>query len=253
MFTIFLEDYSWLMAVFCFISIFLLWLRRAPMPLEQNRPVADWERSIIMPKATESMAGASARLSRQPSRPLQHRAMRQPVAAKQSSAAFAAAEHMEEDLFDFESGMLDGGIVLAQTSVLQQAQFWSDLGMPGETIAILSPILADESTPGSWLLLMDAYVRCGLQGAYEDVSARFSTQFNGQVPTWEERQLSHTQKGLNDYPELRLRINQRLNQGGGSTWLKQLLRDDRAGKRLGFEYGVYCDLVRLCDSLDACN
>ncbi|MFZ6751449.1 hypothetical protein [Undibacterium sp. Ren11W] len=251
MFTFYWEDYSWLMALFCFISIFLLWLRREPMPREKKRPAADWERSIIMPKAPDAILNGSGPLSREPSLSLQHSSRLQVRSSTRNASAPAGAEFTDDELFDFAPASIGGGIVVEQTSTLQQAQFWADLGMPGETIAILSPIIADDSNPGSWLLLMDAYVRCGKQAEYEDISVKFSAQFNGQVPSWQQRLLGHTQKGLNDYPELRKRVSLRLAQSGGTAWLAQLLRDDRDGKRLGFEYAVYCDLARLYETLKA--
>lgn len=250
MFSYFLEDYSWLMAVFCFISIFLLWLRRAPMPRENARPAADWERSIIMPKVPDAMLGDSGRLSRDAGASSQHSARLAARPLKRSASTQTGSEFKEDDLFDFEPSTIDGGIVVAQTSALQQAQFWADLGMPGETIAILAPIIAEDAKPASCLLLMDAYVRCGMQAEYQDLGLKFSAQFNGQVPSWEQRQSAYLQKGLNDYPELKKRIHQSLAQSGGAAWLARLLRDDRDGKRQGFEYAVYCDLVKLHETLE---
>lgn len=253
MFTFYWEDYSWLMALLCFVSIFIMWLRRAPMPREQSRPAADWERSIIMPKANDAILGSSGRLSRESRLAPQHRTKLQASSPTRRSA-LAASGSGDEDLFDVDASSKTGGIVVVeQTSAVLQAQFWADLGMPGETIAILAPIHAADSKPGSWLLLMDAYVRCDMQAEYEDVSARFSRQFNGQLANWEQRQLGLPQKGLNDYPELRLRIDHGLLQSGGAAWLQQLLLDDRGGKRRGFDYGVYCDLVRLYEALEASN
>jgi hypothetical protein len=248
MFSYFLEDYSWLMAVFCFISIFLLWLRRAPMPRENARPATDWERSIIMPKVPDVMLGDSGRLSREAGGSSQHSARLAAMPLKRTGNS--PAGYKDDDLFDFEPSTIGAGIVVEQTSTLQQAQFWADLGMPGETIAILSPIIAEDANPASWLLLMDAYVRCGMQAEYQDLGLKFSAQFNGQVPSWEQRQSAYVQKGLNDYPELEKRIHQRLAQSDGALWLAQLLRDDRGGKRQGFEYAVYCDLVKLYETLE---
>lgn len=47
------------------------------------------------------------------------------------------------------------------------------------------------------------------------------------------------------------RINRILPGNGVIAELNKLLLDDRKGKRQGFEYGVYCDLVRLYDAV--CN
>ncbi|QJQ07354.1 hypothetical protein EJG51_017775 [Undibacterium piscinae] len=121
MFSYFLEDYSWLMAVFCFISIFLLWLRRAPMPRENARPAADWERSIIMPKVSDAMLGDSGRLSRDASGSSQHSARLAVMPLKRTSNS--PAGYKDDDLFDFEPSTIGAGIVVEQTSTLQQAQF----------------------------------------------------------------------------------------------------------------------------------
>ena len=90
-----------------------------------------------------------------------------------------------------------------------------------------------------------------LRTQYEATRARFKTIFNGKIPAFDEREAAQAAPRLKDMPELTRRINRLLPTNSIYAFLRGLLIDDRKGTRQGFEYSVYCDLVKLSEAL--CN
>ncbi len=143
----------------------------------------------------------------------------------------------------------EGISVMEETGALQQAQFWAALEKPEVAIDILEQYYEQDRAPNSWLLLFDLYRKTGQREKYDILKRRFKCIFNARVPAWEEKW--YQQSRLKDMPELTQRINRFLSGNSIMNFLEGLLFDNRGGTRRGFEYGVYCDLVKLFDTLCA--
>lgn len=159
--------------------------------------------------------------------------------------------HEEEDApYPGSAPMLYAIEVSEALDPLSQAQFWAAIGKPSVAIEILEPIYQQEPTPHSWLLLLEMYSLTEQRQAWEAAQQCFKKVFNCKVPPWEVApEHARAQTTLRDMPGLMQRINRALPGNGVMAFLRNLLRDDRQGSRAGFEYGVYCDLLRLHDAL----
>ena len=155
----------------------------------------------------------------------------------------------EDQEYDWNPYFDEGISVIEETGALQQAQFWAALDKSEVAIDILEQYYEQDRAPNSWLLLFDLYRKTGQRAKYEIMKRRFKCIFNAQVPDWDEKCLE--QSRLKDMPELAQRINRFLSGNSVVSFLEGLLFDNRGGTRRGFEYGVYCDLVKLFDTLCA--
>lgn len=134
---------------------------------------------------------------------------------------------------------------------LPKAQFWAAMCQPGVVIEILEPVVEKQTTPHGWLLLLEMYTLTERRSQYDALKQRFKAIFNAMLPAFDDFAASLKQRRLRDCPDLTQRIDRMLGNGTVATYLRNLLLDDRKGERRGFEMGVYCDLVRLHDSVSA--
>ena len=134
---------------------------------------------------------------------------------------------------------------------IAHAEFWLALKKPEIAIEILETVCENDTTPKSGMMLFKLYHQTQHRAQYEDLKRRFKTLFNTKVPDWEELEDCETQYRLRDMPDLMHRINQVLHKHGVHQFLKNLLIDNRGGTRQGFEYGVFCDLVNLFETVQA--
>lgn len=153
--------------------------------------------------------------------------------------------------YDLNPHFEEGLTVMEETGALQQAQFWAALDKPEVAIDILEQYYEQDRAPNSWLLLFELYRKTGQRDKYDILRRRFKCIFNARVPDWDEKWLAHPR--LIDMPELAQRINRFLSGNSVLSYLESLLFDNRGGTRRGFEFGVYCDLVKLFDALCAGN
>ena len=145
----------------------------------------------------------------------------------------------------------DGIQVEEHSDPIAHAEFWLALKKPEIAIEILEAVCENDTTPKSGMMLFDLYRQTQHRAQYEDLKRRFKTIFNTKVPDWEEMELGQDSYRLKDMPDLMHRINQVLHKRGVRHFLKNLLIDNRGGTRQGFEYGVFCDLVRLFEAVQA--
>ncbi|MEN9866010.1 MAG: hypothetical protein RL748_1600 [Pseudomonadota bacterium] len=210
---------------------------------ESTVTVFDWERSITMPPK----AGKKNALGR---------AATAPAAAVNSRQGFDAIEYEvvrvnpePEQEFGDATGQTDAMELIEQTSPLAQARFWATLGKDEHAIAILEQWVDQEHFPQCCMLLLDLYKKGGQRAEYELTRQRFKKRFNGKVPTFDDAVSAAPLLRLTDMPTLVQRINEVMPTNGIYQFLRKLLLDERQGSRQGFDYGVYCDLVRLYESL----
>lgn len=223
--------------------LLLLWqFKRDPTVV-----VFDWERSITMPPK----AGKKNALGR---------AGTAPATGVKPVHEFDAIEYevvrvnpvpeieLEQELGE-TAGKADAMELIEQTSPLAQARFWATLGKNEQAIAILVQMVDQEHFPQCCMLLLDLYKKGGQREEYEVTRQRFKKRFNGKVPAFDDAVSEAPALRLTDMPELVHRINEVMPTNGIYQFLRKLLLDERQGSRQGFDYGVYCDLVRLYESL----
>lgn len=153
--------------------------------------------------------------------------------------------HVEQDIFDCEPVQADGLVLEEKLSLLTQAQFWLKAGDLELAMGLLQESLSEEENPLNFLLLLDVYARTGRRMEYGSLRRLCMHRFNGRIPAWEERGESLQGTGLAQSPELALRLERGMQATSARQYLKSLLWDDRNGKRRGFEYRIFCDLVHL--------
>jgi hypothetical protein len=227
-----------------------------------NPDKVDWERSVTIGPLTQPEKNATSRtdpIDRSGSAILRQSFansawQRDPAAEFYNAIEYEAVplpSHEEEDApYPGSAPMLYAIEVSEQLDPLPQAQFWAAIGKPSVAIEILEPIYQQEPTPHSWLLLLEMYSLTEQRQAWEAAQQCFKKVFNCKVPPWDVApEHARAQTTLRDMPGLMQRINRALPGNGVMAFLRNLLRDDRQGSRAGFEYGVYCDLLRLHDAL----
>lgn len=244
--------------------------------------VVEWEDSVIAPVASHSQTGRAS-VNAQFANPAMPNPAQLPQRLRQAgTSAVAHGAHLAPDnvldaidyevvplpvqatvmaqvdemqvdeVLDVDPNSVVGLIVQEQASAALQAQFWNALGKPVLAIEILEAVRDSDIAPANWLLLLDLYAQCGKQNEYESLRRRFKAMFNGQVPAWNERIPGLSCRRLSDMPELAQRVNRALAEHGMHgvlSYLRGLLHDNRNGTRQGFEYGVFCDLVRLYEAV----
>lgn len=181
--------------------------------------------------------------------PIEYEAVHLPPVAARTISNTCSSRASVEDQFDPGEASAGAMEVSECLAPLPQAQFWACMCKPNLAIDILEPALDTMSTPHGWLLLLEMYTLTDRRSQYQALSLRFKTIFNAKVPAFDDYTATLGSRRLRDCPDLTQRINRILGKSGVVTYLRKLLLDDRMGVRRGFEMGVYCDLVRLLDTV----
>lgn len=142
---------------------------------------------------------------------------------------------------------VDAGKISENASGMYLVHFWMELEKPDAAISILEHMTDQKRTPHGWLLLFDLYWQTRQRQKYEHLRQQFRRIFNGNIPAWNARANLQPQRRLTDLPEITRNINHCLANHGTLAYLNSLIYDDRNGTRHGFDYGVFCDLVKLFD------
>ena len=118
---------------------------------------------------------------------------------------------------------------------------------PQRAIAILEPQGDDDSldSPVPWLYLLDLYKLVGEQAKYDDLKGRFKGKFNANIPAFDEKVLPENVRGMEDYKHLMEKVCALWHTNQILPFLENLLVDDRAGARVGFDLPVYRDILLL--------
>lgn len=156
----------------------------------------------------------------------------------------------DDEFFSDLTSAVNNTLVMEDVSPLSEAKYWAAFNNPVKAISILEKTYEAEDAPNSWLILIGLYAQTGQQKKFVELGCRFKKIYNAKIPTWEEAIARKPSMRLKDMPDLAERINKVLFSNATSTYLKDLLFDDRGGTRQGFEFGVYCDLVNLFDAVN---
>jgi len=133
------------------------------------------------------------------------------------------------------------------SDLLQEAEFWMLLNAPERAIEILEPrvSVAHPVSPVPSIYLLDLYRVTGQRENYQTLAARIKTIFNTSAPTWSGAGDDAVTRSLRDYPHVVRAIEALWEEDGIVPYLEDLLLDERAGTRTGFDLAVYREIIHL--------
>jgi hypothetical protein len=132
--------------------------------------------------------------------------------------------------------------------VLELAEIMMSFGRSEGAAQALSEFLRDYPKESliPWLKLLELYHSSGRRGEYDDLAPKLNRAFNVKVPEWETFDApSTTQESVEQFAHIMARINASWPNQDCLDYITELLRDNRAGTRIGFPLGVIDDLLLL--------
>lgn len=137
--------------------------------------------------------------------------------------------------------------------VLELAEIMMSFGRSEGAAQALSEFLRDYPKESliPWLKLLELYHSNGHRGEYDDLAPKLNRAFNVKVPEWETfNEPSTTQESVEQFAHIMARINTSWPNQDCFEYITELLRDNRAGTRIGFPLGVIDDLLLLRSMLE---
>lgn len=131
--------------------------------------------------------------------------------------------------------------------VLELAEIMMSFGRAEGAAQTLSEFLRDYPKESiiPWLKLLDLYHSSGRRGEYDDLAPKLNRAFNAKVPDWEHFSGPTTSESVEQFGHIMARINACWPNQDCLDYLVELLRDNRAGARVGFPLGVIDDILLL--------
>ncbi|WP_069039448.1 type IV pilus assembly protein FimV [Methyloversatilis sp. RAC08] len=131
--------------------------------------------------------------------------------------------------------------------VLELAEIMMSFGRAEGAAQTLSEFLRDYPKESiiPWLKLLDLYHSSGRRGEYDDLAPKLNRAFNAKVPDWEHFSGPTTSESVEQFGHIMARINASWPNQDCLDYLVELLRDNRAGARVGFPLGVIDDILLL--------
>ncbi|MFH1815267.1 MAG: hypothetical protein ABIF28_14060 [Pseudomonadota bacterium] len=131
--------------------------------------------------------------------------------------------------------------------VLELAEIMMSFGRAEGAAQTLSEFLRDYPKESiiPWLKLLDLYYSSGRRGEYDDLAPKLNRAFNAKVPDWEHFSGPTTSESVEQFGHIMARINASWPNQDCLDYLTELLRDNRAGARIGFPLGVIDDILLL--------
>jgi hypothetical protein len=131
--------------------------------------------------------------------------------------------------------------------VLELAEIMMSFGRAEGAALTLSEFLRDYPKESiiPWLKLLDLYHSNGQRGEYDDLAPRLSRAFNATVPDWEHFDGPDAPESVEQFSHIMTRIHASWPNQDCLDYLAELLRDNRAGTRIGFPLGVIDDILLL--------
>ena len=136
--------------------------------------------------------------------------------------------------------------------VLELAEIMMSFGRAEGAAQTLSDFLRDypKESLVPWLKLLDLYHKGGRRGEYDDLAPKLNRAFNVKVPQWEEFTGPLTSESVEQFAHIMARVNATWPGQDCLDYLTELLRDNRAGTRIGFPLGVIDDILLLKSMLE---
>ncbi|WP_338846762.1 hypothetical protein V8J88_23705 [Massilia sp. W12] len=159
----------------------------------------------------------------------------------------APAQHEEDDAPPVRQQDLPQ--VGEVTDILHEAEFWVSLGQNDKAAALLEHTIAPEPAavaPLVWMYLLDLYRALGREPDFQRCRRQFMQYCNVHIPEWNAAPPAGPGL-LAQRPELCQRISLLWGTSQAIPFLQDMLRDDRAGERHGFDLDEYRELMFLLD------
>ena len=136
--------------------------------------------------------------------------------------------------------------------VLELAEIMMSFGRSEGAAQTLSEFLRDYPKESliPWLKLLDLYHKGGRRGEYDDLAPKLNRAFNVKVPDWEHFSGPITSESVEQFAHIMARVNATWPNQDCLDYLTELLRDNRAGTRVGFPLGVIDDILLLKSMLE---
>lgn len=136
--------------------------------------------------------------------------------------------------------------------VLELAEIMMSFGRAEGAAQTLSEFLRDYPKESliPWLKLLDLYHTSGRRGEYDDLAPKLNRAFNVKVPDWEHFDGPIASESVEQFGHIIARINASWPSQDCLDYLTELLRDNRAGARIGFPLGVIDDILLLKSVLE---
>lgn len=136
--------------------------------------------------------------------------------------------------------------------VLELAEIMMSFGRSEGAAQTLSEFLRDYPKESliPWLKLLDLYHKGGRRGEYDDLAPKLNRAFNVKVPDWEHFSGPTTSESVEQFAHIMARVNATWPNQDCLDYLTELLRDNRAGTRVGFPLGVIDDILLLKSMLE---
>lgn len=136
--------------------------------------------------------------------------------------------------------------------VLELAEIMMSFGRSEGAAQTLSEFLRDYPKESliPWLKLLDLYHKGGRRGEYDDLAPKLNRAFNVKVPDWEHFTGPITSESVEQFAHIMARVNATWPNQECLDYLTELLRDNRAGTRVGFPLGVIDDILLLKSMLE---
>jgi hypothetical protein len=136
--------------------------------------------------------------------------------------------------------------------VLELAEIMVSFGRSEGAAQTLSEFLRDYPKESliPWLKLLDLYHKGGRRGEYDDLAPKLNRAFNVKVPDWEHFTGPITSESVEQFAHIMARVNATWPNQECLDYLTELLRDNRAGTRVGFPLGVIDDILLLKSMLE---
>jgi Tfp pilus assembly protein FimV len=136
--------------------------------------------------------------------------------------------------------------------VLELAEIMMSFGRAEGAAQTLSEFLRDYPKESliPWLKLLDLYHTSGRRGEYDDLAPKLNRAFNVKVPDWEHFSGPVASESVEQFGHIIARIKACWPSQDCLDYLTELLRDNRAGARVGFPLGVIDDILLLKSVLE---
>lgn len=136
--------------------------------------------------------------------------------------------------------------------VLELAEIMVSFGRAEGAAQTLSEFLRDypKESLVPWLKLLDLYHKGGRRGEYDDLAPKLNRAFNVKVPDWEHFTGPNTSESVEQFAHIMARVNATWPNQDCLDYLTELIRDNRAGTRIGFPLGVIDDILLLRSVLE---
>jgi len=148
---------------------------------------------------------------------------------------------------------VDALAVSELSHVTEEARVYMALGHNDRAIEVLLDHIRrlPRSMPAAWLMLLDLYHRQDDRAEFRNVADTFHTHFNVRAPLWEEfAPGGPATDGLEICPAIEQQVVALWRQPNCRSYLEGLLYDNREGRRNGFPFATYSDILLLLQVLD---